>query len=256
MIPTLKGEFRKLFTVRSTYLLPLIPLAIISIFGFYIEGYRGSGDGPAGALPTNTALSALLLNIVNASTLFTAIIAVLFIAHEYRYNTIMHTLTISNSRTKVLLSKIIVTVIFSIFLTAFFCAYGVLVYCFGLSLRNASLPAQTIDWVNILSRVAFYAVAYSLIGLMITALMRNLVAGIVTLLIAPITVEPLLALLLKHNAVYLPFAALGQVAATDQAPSIGGGTALSPGKAALTVSVYLVVGWIVTWYFFLKRDAN
>jgi hypothetical protein len=68
-----------------------------------------------------------------------------------------------------------------------------------------------------------------------------------------VAVEPLIALLLKTNQVYLPFIALQQVTRLE-----GNSMShlLSHSKAALVTVIYIVVGWIVAWYLFLKRDAN
>jgi hypothetical protein len=65
--------------------------------------------------------------------------------------------------------------------------------------------------------------------------------------------------------VYLPFTALQQVI---QAPTIAGFAAVHPARDASTTGylssvhgamvflLYLVVGYIVGWYLFLRRDAN
>jgi hypothetical protein len=63
----------------------------------------------------------------------------------------------------------------------------------------------------------------------------------------PGTVEQLLGLLLKKNQVYLPFSALGAVLEHNQ---------ISYVRAATVVGLYVVVGWIVAWVLFLRRDAN
>jgi hypothetical protein len=34
------------------------------------------------------------------------------------------------------------------------------------------------------------------------------------------------------------------------------GSTWSPGKAAAIFMGYLLVGWVVAWYLFLRRDAN
>jgi hypothetical protein len=34
------------------------------------------------------------------------------------------------------------------------------------------------------------------------------------------------------------------------------GLTFGAGKAALVFSIYLVIGWIIAWYLFLRRDAN
>jgi len=43
MLVALKAEFRKLFTVRSTYILTGLAILFVIFFAFYIEGYHLSG---------------------------------------------------------------------------------------------------------------------------------------------------------------------------------------------------------------------
>ena len=89
-------------------------------------------------------------------------------------------------------------------------------------------------------------------GLLIAALVRNQVGAIITLFIVPDTVEGLLSLLLKKNAVYLPFSSIHAV--------IGQGlnynNSITAGHAALLFSGYLIIGWLIVWVLFLRRDAN
>src|SRR4030081_2547999 len=98
MIPALKAEFRKLLTVRSTYIIFALALVFVAFFAGYIEGFRTLPDH----VHNPNALSEQVTSAVQAMSIFGALIALLLFAHEYRYNTIMHTLTLSNSRTKVL----------------------------------------------------------------------------------------------------------------------------------------------------------
>src|ERR1700744_3733974 len=103
MIATLKAEFRKLLTVRSTYVITGLVLVLVIFVAFYVEGWRLDSAGLRD--PTQLAgdvTGALMI------TVFGAIVAILLMTHEYRYNTIMYTLTSSNSRSKVFISKFIV----------------------------------------------------------------------------------------------------------------------------------------------------
>ena len=97
-------------------------------------------------------------------------------------------------------------------------------------------------------------------GLLLAALVRNLVGAIVILLVVPNTIEGLLSLLLKHNSVYMPFTALQQVVQSPVLANVPKRLAdtgyLSPVKGALVFLCYLVAGWVVTWYLFLRRDAT
>jgi hypothetical protein len=57
---------------------------------------------------------------------------------------------------------------------------------------------------------------------------------------------------LKKKVVYLPFSALHEVIGQGQNYN----KTISPVKGAVIFGCYLVVGWIVAWVLFLRRDAN
>lgn len=249
MLATIKSEIRKLFTVRSTYLLSAIALALTVLFAFYFEGYKGN-TGTAASLLAPTALQEIVGNGAGLGVMFIAIIAILFMAHEYRYNTIAYTITLNTRRTKVLLSKLLVISGFAVIFG--FIAAGVALggYMLGLSLRDAVLPAQEFDAVVQIGRVAFYYVGYAILGILIACLVRSLVAAVSTLLLYSAIVEPLLGLLLRDNAKYLPVTALDSTVGAAMVPNM-----LSANTAILVSSAYLIGGLIITWIMFVKRDA-
>ncbi|HET8709544.1 MAG TPA: hypothetical protein VFL85_04685, partial [Candidatus Saccharimonadales bacterium] len=83
---------------------------------------------------------------------------------------------------------------------------------------------------------------------LLAVLVRSQVGAIAALFLIPGVIEQLLMRLLKEKSIYLPFTALHSVINFD--PKI------SDIKSALVFGAYLVVGWIIAWIIFLKRDAN
>lgn len=250
MIATIRSEFRKLFTIRSTYIISILSLLPIGLFSFWLEGYKGV-TGSAASTLAPTALQEVASNGSGLAVLFSAIIAILFMAHEYRYNTIMYTLTANAHRTRVLFAKVITIVIFCVLygFMAFAAAIGL--YLAGLSLRDASLPPQEFDVLVQLAKTAFYYTGYALIGLLIASITRGVVMAVAAILVFPTVLEPLLGLLLKDNAKYLPFTSIDSAIGASMSPST-----LSSDKAIMVTCVYLAIGLLVTWVLFVKRDAN
>jgi ABC-type transport system involved in multi-copper enzyme maturation permease subunit len=269
-MPTLRSEFKKLLTVRSTYILMLGFLLLGSFVSFYVHGYKDSGlPNFTGHSPKDQAGAALFLastitSIPNVLSVAAAIIALLLLAHEYRYNTIVYTLTASNSRSKVLASKIIaifsLVFVYTIISTAIMLALVVA----GVHASGHSLPHQDINYLHFFVKCVFFTEAFAMAGLLFIALIRNQVGAIAALLILPNTIEGLLSLLLKSHSVYMPFMALQQVVqapviqvpgAPPAHPDNNLGT-LTPIKGALVYLCYLVAAWAVAWYLFLRRDAT
>jgi ABC-type transport system involved in multi-copper enzyme maturation permease subunit len=246
MINLIRAEARKLLTVRSTYLLVGGALLIVLFYAGYVTGYKITPE----QLHTPMYLMQQSLNAVSAVTGLAAIVILLLLAHEYRHNTIVYTLTLARSRSRVLLAKILVAIKFMALFGLLVAVLSPLVTVLGAHLHGYTLVPQTFFYWNVLWRVLFYTCGYGLFALLLVALIRNQIGAIVVLLFAPITIEGILSLLLKENTKYLPFTSLGNVVAI---PTMHGGT---PGKSAITFLVYLVVGWLIAWYLFLRRDAN
>jgi ABC-type transport system involved in multi-copper enzyme maturation permease subunit len=268
MTPTLRSEFKKLFTVRSTYVLSLIFLLLMGFLAFYVDGFKNVPTetlSPLDHAKASLFVAGTITQIANTISVAGALIALLLLAHEYRYNTIVYTLTASNSRSKVLASKIFAILAYVLVFAAVASIIGLgLVYA-GVAASGHSIPHQDINYLTYVAKAVFLSEAYAMAGLLFITLIRNQVGAIAALLIIPNTVEGLLSLLLKQNSVYMPFTALQQVV---QPPVVNGVIAghsrvhdsatgyLSAPRGVLVFLAYLAVGWIVAWYLFLRRDAT
>jgi ABC-2 type transport system permease protein len=267
MIPVLNSEFKKLFSVRSTYLFILLALVIVGIYSFYGEGFKDAANliqtlhrKPGAAAGDSLFLAGTMTVMSHFISLFGGIVALLLITHEYRYNTITYTLTASNSRSKVLASKILAVVGFVLVYAVALALYGIGMIHLGLHFSHNILPHQDVNYLTYVGKILFHAEGYALAALLFGILIRNQVGAFAALLIVPGPVEGLLSLILRHNSAYLPFMSLDQVI---QAPSITPPNVneapngyLSPAKGALVYLAYLVIGITVAWYLFLRRDAT
>ena len=200
MMNTLKAEFKKLLTVRSTYFIFGFCVVLLVFFGFYVSGWRIDKID----LLYHGYLAGQVSDAVSTISVFAALIAVLLVTHEYRYNTIMYTLTASNSRSKVLIAKILVITSVSVVFTVFFGLLSPMAANLGIHAHHLKLVHQTFSYWNLLWRNLFYGWGYAMAGLLLAVLIRNQVGTIITLFIAPGVVEGLLSLLLKNNTVYCP----------------------------------------------------
>lgn len=250
MIASLKSELQKIWSVRSTYLILLFSFVLMCIFAFWVEGIKAGESSKAVSDPTK--LAALIRDASTNLAFWGGLVSILLVTHEYRYNTIMYTLTASRSRTKTLFSKIAAASIFSLIFTVFVAILAPALMYLGLALKGFTLSHQVIT-ADLWWRILFEIWGMSMFGLLLAFLIRVQVGAIAAFFVIPTAIESLATLLLKDNRIYLPFTALQQVTALE-------GTdlrhVLTPGKAAGVVAIYLVVGWIIAWILFLKRDAN
>jgi ABC-2 type transport system permease protein len=256
---TFKAELKKLLTIRSTYILSGFFLLLTLFLAFYLHGYVGART-LNGTATDNFFIAGSLIQVASTLSVAGALMGLLLLAHEYRYNTIVYTLTASNSRSKVLFSKIAAIFLYVFVFSLVGTVLSLVLVRLGVALSGHSLPHQDVNYLTYLAKIIFYCESFALAGLLFSTLIRNMVGAIAALFILPNTIEGLLSLLLKYNSVYLPFTALGQVV---QPPSLTPSNVneaatgyLSPAKGALVFVCYLVIGWIIGWYLFLRRDAS
>ncbi len=244
MYSALKAEFRKIFTIRSTYVIFLFCVVLTGVFAFYVDGMR------AGATVHSPGkMAGEIVNAINALATLFALFGVLLVTHEYRYNTIMYTLTSSKSRTRVFVAKIIAISVLAILLSLFFSALSPAFAYLGLKLKGLSLVHQVIPYHDLLWRAVYTGWGFSMLALSIALIIRNQIGSVAALFLIPGTIEALLGLILKNNVAYLPFTAiLGVLQHTPHT--------LSYTHEAIIAGVWIVVGWIVAWLLFLRRDAN
>lgn len=249
MLAVLKSEFRKLLTIRSTYFVTLGTLLLTALLNFIAAQQQGSSI----MTPLYMHDTAIFLGIDLFAT-FAAIIAILHVAHEYRYNTITYTLTTVNRRLKVFLSKTTVVVAYSLLVGALVVLVSYWAAKWGFAVKNVTVVSQHLDLWPLIWQSAAYILGNSLIALLLAMLIRSLVGAIVAYFFLPV-IEQLLTLLMHDNVKYLPFNTLNQVGVTSStAPGVK--EALSPLHALGLFAIYLVVLYVVTLVLFIKRDAN
>lgn len=249
MFAAVKAEFRKLLTVRTTYAIAGVCLAIVAFYAFYIEGIHASGPSPHDPMKLASEVPGAIQAVATLGTM----VAVLLMTHEYRYNTIMYTLTSARRRLTVLGAKVLAVSIFALLFAAVVGVLAPVAAYLGMRAHGADVAAQTFPWWDLIWQGSFYMWAYMMFGLSFAVLFRSQVASIIILFFVPSTIEVLASLLLKHNAMYLPFSALGRVL---QAGMHVDPTGLSAGHAAMVAGSYLVVMWVVATVLFIRRDAN
>lgn len=245
MIRSFRAEMRKIWTVRSTYVIALLVLVVaVGIAGFWAYGFKDVGH----AAKSPKVLLDLLYGGISTVGVFLAFIALLSVGHEYRYNTILYSLTSVNRRSKLFVAKWLATTISALVLATIvfpLCAAGFYV---GQELHHVNTVTQTMPdwhfvWVAAVSIVGMMSFAY-----IIATLLRSQVGAIAAFLILPTTVESLLGLLLKDNIKYLPFTALGNVSSQQPSPAL---------HTSLMISAAYIVGFgLLSYVLFLRRDAN
>jgi hypothetical protein len=246
MITALKAEFRKLLTVRSTYVILLLGLIIELINAFYIFGYKAT----VATRHDPSILNHEATTAVEIVSVLLAICGILLITHEYRYNTIMHSLTLARRRSQVFYAKVVAISLFTIVFIGLFAILSPLLNLAGMHLHGYHLVPQELHFSSLWWRALFGGWAFVMLATVAALIIRIQVGAIVALFLLPGTIEGLLGLLLKRNQVYLPFASVGEVLSHNSAGYI------SYAHAAAVALAWIVTGLLIALVLFERRDAN
>jgi ABC-type transport system involved in multi-copper enzyme maturation permease subunit len=247
MIDAIKSELRKLFTVRSTYFIILMCLVIIALFAGYGDGFKIAKT----SLHDPNWLVHESYSAITFAGLIAAFAGLLMFGHEYRYTSIMYTLTSSNSRLKSLVAKVLVVSKFALVMSIVFTFFAPLCAIVGIHLAGYSLTPQNFDVWQVLWRCMFVGWGYAMYAFVLVAIIRSQIGAIVAFLLVPLIGENIIGGIFKSTAKYLPFSSLQAVVPVMPAP----GTASLQHNIVVSLS-YIAAGLVVSAVLFARRDAN
>lgn len=245
MITAIKAEFRKIFTIRSTWVIFGISFLLgVLLIGFWIYGYQDVGTASA----QSSAMLDSMLTAVGVSGLVLSFVMLLLVGHEYRYNTITYSLTSSASRSKVFFAKFIAGTLAVLAFGAIIVLLNGLLFTIGQGMNDKASIAQSVPILDFMWRAVATFIGYAAFAFIAGVLLRNLIASVAVMLLLPSTVEGLLSLLLKSNVKYLPFTALSNISIMGAKPD--------PVVSLGIVGAYIAVLGFIAWIMFVRRDAN
>jgi ABC-type transport system involved in multi-copper enzyme maturation permease subunit len=247
MFAAMKSEFRKLLTVRSTYVIVGLALLLVVFFAFYATGLKVA----QAALADPKMLAGQAQQAIASTGLLGSLVAVLLVTHEYRYNTIMYTLSASNSRTKTFFAKFFVATLFALFFALLVGVLAPALTSLAIHIKGFDMVPQKLDIVSLLWTVLYTGWGYTVLAFVFAMIIRLQVGAISALFLFPAMGESLLGLLLKAKAIYLPFNSL-QAVVGQASPAL---LHVSPGKGAAIFFGYAAFGLFISWILFLRRDA-
>jgi len=250
MIAALKAELRKLLSVRSTYFIILISLAIVVLFAGFGEGFRADPVRlhDAGMLASESAHAVLFVGLI------LAIVSLLLVGHEYRYNFIMYTLTATNRRYKVMAAKFVAITLFALLAATLVTFFAPLCSIVGAHLAHKHMVAQHFDVWQVLWRCLAVGWGYAMYAFILAAIIRNQIGAIVTYLVIPLIGENIIVAIFKWIGKYLPFQSLQGV--MDGILPGERASGVTTAHNMVVAGIYIAVGLLVSTVLFVRRDAN
>ncbi len=249
MISNLIYEWRRLWSVRATWIMTLVYLVVTGLLG---AGPLFLGDGAFGAqtwkglYSTNANFLCLVMLSVVASQFF---------GHEYRYGTIRLTLTEFPKRERVLLGKTLVLAVYVTIST--FLGWAVL-GVIGAIAPEGSIgtegPGLNINGgeASDMWQVLVFGFAYCAIAMSLTMITRNLALGVVLPLLTFSVIEGLVTL--------FAMLAKGKMDRLVEILPFSNGTAWlthlpDQPNSGLIFSAWVVGIYVIGAAVFFKRDA-
>lgn len=199
MIAALRYEWRRLWTIRSTYWLIGITLCVQAVLTLLVALAVSAADGVDDLNEMQEVVTAVftLGASFGRSPLFTAYLIAMFgvftFGHEYRYGMIRATLTAVPARTSVFAAKVIVTALVAAVLSFLCCLVGMF-WCL-LFIDTAGALGSGEVWSVVLG-VTIYTVLFALWAVAVTSLVRNQTGALALVLLVPLVVENVLKVIL------------------------------------------------------------
>lgn len=269
MTAALRYEWRRLWTIRSTYWLIGTTLVLQALFTLLAAWGASTADGIADGEEVVSQVITLGASL-GFSPLFTAYIIAMFgvfsFGHEYRYGMIRATLTAVPNRSAVFVAKLLVTAGLAAVLSVA-CSLIGMFWSLLLIDTDGALTSGGV-WKIVLG-AALYTVLFGLCGLAVAALVRNQTGALALVLLFPLVIENVLRILLQITAnlgdndadsiaKIFPFDAGAQMFARPTADIINdvlGYEPFGPVAGGLVLAVFTAALLGGAYALFLRRDA-
>ena len=214
MSALIAAEVRKLTTVRTTWVLTLVGMALValsSVVFVFVEQFTGPFTG-------TDAEVAATVDQVGSNSVIVLVVAILMVSTEFRHGTIGRTLQLVPSRTRVLSAKVVTGVLYALafFLVGLFVV--AVVVGIGQVVKDVGIDVGGDTASSLWQGIAGLALTAAL-GVAIGALLRSQVVAITVTLVWLFVGENLVNVWLPGIARWLPFQALNAVFLSEEALS-------------------------------------
>jgi ABC-2 type transport system permease protein len=252
----LTAELRKLTTVRTTWILTALGVALIvlSVATFTLGELMGAPFDPFTGSSSDVADA---IDQIGSNSLIVLVVALLAITTEFRHGTIGRSLQLTPSRTRVLVAKLAAGVLYSVvfFLVGLLIVAPMVALAATINDVGVSFGPEVADalWQGPLG-LALTA----MLGVAVGALLRSQVVAITLSLVWLFLVENLVNAIWPEIARWLPFQALNAIFLPEDAVAMAPEGMVTPLEPVVALSVflaYVVVATAVAALLLRTRDV-
>lgn len=243
------AEARKLWTVRTTWILTLVGAALITLtaaVNLFATDLAGPFEGTAEQVAT-------VVDQIGGNAIIVLVVALLSMTTEFRHGTVGRTFQITPSRSRVLVAKLLVGALYALV----FFAVGLVVVGVLLVLRLLTADVDLTFGAPVLEALWQGPVGLglnALLGVALGALMRSQVIAITVTLVWFFIVENIVVALLPDVGRWLPSQLVTAVFVPPE-QAMPGMAYLSPGLALVTFLGYVLVAAAMAVTLLRMRDV-
>jgi ABC-2 type transport system permease protein len=253
MVTLLAAEVRKLWTVRTTWILTALGLALVALS----TGTLVFSELVVGPFSGTDAQVATAVDQIGSQAIIVLVVALLAMTTEFRHGTIGRTLQLTPSRAMVLASKLAVGVVYAV---AFFVVSAVIVV--GMLVLGSVLDGYSLQAGSEVTRSVWQGIVAlalnGMFGVAVGALLRSQVVAITLVLVWLFVVENLFAALWPQIGRWLPFQALNALFIPEDVLATvpeGFSTPLEPAVALAVFLGYVLVATVTAGLLLRHRDV-
>jgi ABC-2 type transport system permease protein len=249
MIAQLRSELLKQRTTRtSLVLLAWMVGLVVLVVALHVLSFGAADLSRAGnqmkILGLGTSIGALFASLVGA----------LSITGEIRTGTIRPTLLVTPRRTRVLVAKILASMLAGVGVGLIAEALTAGAEAAGLGVRGIHIELAAGDYAQLLAGGALAGALFAAIGVGVGAIVRNQVAAVVGLCVWLLLLEPLLLGDVPGAAKYAPEASAGAIAGAIQSQIAD--TLVAPALGVLLLAVYAALAGVAGSLAVTRRDVD
>jgi ABC-2 type transport system permease protein len=253
MTSLLAAEVRKLWTVRTTWILTAMGFALVAL----TTGTLVFSEMVVGPFTGSAPQVAAAVDQIGSNAIFVLIVALLAMTTEFRHGTIGRTLQLTPSRSVVLSAKLAVGVVYAVVFFVLSLVAVASVLLLGVLLQGASIElgpeVGTAVWQGLVGLSL-----NGILGVAVGALLRSQVLAITVLLVWLFVVENLVAALWPGIGRWMPFQALNALFLSDEVMANVPEGMFAPLDAPLALATflgYVLVATVIAGILLRTRDV-
>jgi ABC-type transport system involved in multi-copper enzyme maturation permease subunit len=254
MMGLIRSEFRKISTVRMTYVLLISSILLTATYITMYALLAGFDNGSGQTLPPLTSEMSvrMVYSSIGAAYIIVLVFGIIGFTNEIRHRTVTLTYLATPHRGNVIAAKFVAHGVWGIIFAAANVVIGVPLAMWLVNSReHFEIPLADI-WAVSIGTLAAFAL-YAILGVAIGALVRNQIGAIVGALVWVMFIEAIFIAIIPDVGKWMP---AGAASAMLQARALDGAKYLEPVQGGLLLAGYAIVFGVIAAFTTNRKDVS